>query len=239
MIKLITAKERHESKVGDWLSSHYLFSFADYYDPANVQFGPLKVFNDDVMLGNSKLPDHPHAEMEVVTVMLDGEITHRDSLGSETKLKAGEVQRMSAGTGMSHSETNEGDSTAHFCQLWFLPNKRGVAPAYEQMALDFMDNKDRLTPLVTGQRVLENVLFMNSNSTVYYGKLSQGNDIDFKTFKIRKTLVYIIKGSLLVNNVEMDQFDQLRLEDLDVVSLHGVSDAEFILVDVPALEVNF
>ena len=239
MIKLINAQERHEANVGDWLSSHYLFSFADYYDPANVQFGPLKVFNDDVMQGNSKLPDHPHAEMEVVTVMLDGEITHKDSLGNETKLKAGEVQRMSAGTGITHSETNEGEKGARFLQLWFLPNKRGVAPAYEQMAIDFLDKDDRLTPLVTGQRVLENVLYMNSNSTVYFGKLGQGNDIDFKTFKIRKTLIYILKGNLLVNNVEADKYDQLRLEDYDFVSLHAVSEAEFILVDVPALEVNY
>ena len=239
MIKLITAKERHESKVGDWLTSHYLFSFADYYDPNNVQFGPLKVFNDDVMKGNSALPDHPHAEMEVVTILFDGEITHKDSLGNETKLKAGEVQRISSGTGISHSETNEADNATHFCQLWFLPNKKGVAPAYEQMAIDFLDKDDALTPLVTGHRVLENVLYMNSNSTVYYGKLGQGKEYDFKTFKIRKTLVYIIKGNMLVNNVEAEQGDQVRLEDLDFVSLHAVSASEFILVDVPALEVNY
>lgn len=239
MIKLITAKERHEANIGDWLSSHYLFSFADYYDPANVQFGPLKVFNDDLMQGSSKLPEHPHAEMEVVTVMLDGELKHRDSLGNETTLKAGEVQRISAGTGISHSETNDSDKPAHFYQLWFLPNKKGIAPAYEHMSLDFLDNDDKLTPLVTGQKVLENVLFMNSNSTVYFGKIGQGKDIDFKTFKIRKTLIYITKGTLFVNNVEADQHDQLRLEEQEIISIHGVSDAEFLLIDVPALEVNY
>lgn len=239
MIKLITAQQRHEAKVGDWLTSHYLFSFADYHDPANVQFGPLKVFNDDTILPNNGLPDHPHAEMEVVTIVAEGELKHRDSLGNETTLKAGEVQRMSAGTGMSHSETNEGEEPAHFYQLWFMPNKRGIAPSYEQMAIDFLDKDNQLTPLITGQRVLENVVFMNSNSTVYYGKLGQGNDIDFKTFKIRKTFIYVTKGSMLVNNVEVDQYDQLRLEDYDFVSIHASSDAEFILVDVPALEVNY
>lgn len=239
MIKLITAKERHEAHIGDWLSSHYLLSFADYYDPANIQFGPLKVFNDDLMQGNSKLPDHPHAEMEIVTVMLDGELRHTDSLGNDVKVKAGEVQRMSAGTGITHAETNEGDKPAHLYQLWFLPNKNGIAPSYEQMSLDFLDNDDRLTPLVTGQKVLENVLFMNSNSTVYFGKVGQSKDIEFKTFKIRKTLLYVTKGSLLVNNVEADQHDQVRLEEYDIISIHGVSDAEFILVDVPALEVNY
>ncbi|MEJ8802450.1 pirin family protein [Pontibacter sp. H249] len=239
MIKLMTANERHTSKVGDWLSSHYLLSFADYYDPSNIQFGPLKVFNDNVMQGKSSLPEHPHAEMEVVTVLLDGELTHFDSLGNELKLKAGDVQRMSSGTGISHSANNEGEASAHFLQLWFLPNKKGVAPASEHMPLDFLDKDDALTPLITGQRVLENVPYMNSNSTVYYSKLGQGKDIEFKTFKIRKTLVYVLEGRVLINNVEADKGDQVRIEDSDFVSIHGVAGAELILVDVPALEVNY
>ncbi|WP_439882807.1 pirin family protein [Pontibacter sp. MBLB2868] len=239
MIKLITASERHQANVGDWLSSHYLFSFADYYDPANVQYGPLRVFNDDHMQAKSELPAHPHAEMEVLTIVLDGEIMHKDSLGNEEKLQSGQVQRITAGTGITHSLVNEGDQTAHFYQLWFLPNKKGLAPSYELMKIDFMDNKDQLTPLVTGQKVLEDVVFMNSNSTVYFGNVSQGKDIDFKTFKIRKTLLYVTEGSLLVNNIELDKNDQIRLEDFDIISIHGAANASFILIDVPALEVNY
>jgi quercetin 2,3-dioxygenase len=239
MIKLITASERHEANVGDWLSSHYLFSFADYYDPANAHFGPLKVFNDDLIKGKAGLPEHPHAETEVVTIVLDGALRHKDNLGNDVEVKAGEVQRMSAGKGIIHSETNEGDSPVRFYQLWFLPNKKGIAPSYEHKALEFLDKDHQLVPLVTGQKVLENVVYMNSNSTVYYGKLGQGKDYDFKTFKIRKTLIYITKGSLLVNNVEADKNDQVRLEEFDVVSIHAISDAEFILIDVPALEVNY
>ncbi len=239
MIKLITATERHKGNVGDWLSSHYLFSFADYFDPANAQFGPLKVFNDNIIEKKAGLPDHPHAETEVVTIVLDGVLRHKDNLGNDVEVKAGEVQRLSAGKGVIHSETNGQESPVHFCQLWFLPNKKGIAPSYEHMSLEFLDSSHNLTPLVTGQKVLEDVLYMNSNSTVYYGKLSQGKNCDFKTFKIRKTLIYIIKGILLVNNLEADKNDQVRLEDLDIVSIHGTSDAEFILIDVPALEVNY
>ncbi|MFD2516096.1 pirin family protein [Pontibacter locisalis] len=239
MIKLITASERHEANVGDWLSSYYLFSFADYYDPSNIQFGPLRVFNDDRMQGKSELPSHPHAEMEVLTVMLEGELTHKDSLGNEKKLGAGHVQRMSSGTGLTHSEANEGDQPAHFYQLWFLPNKKGIAPSYEQLKVDFQDKKDQLIPLATGQKVLEDVVFMNSNSTVYYGHVGQGNDIEFKTYKIRKTLIYVTEGSILVNNVELDRHDQIRLEELEAVAVHGTSEASFILIDVPALEVNY
>ncbi|SFU38607.1 hypothetical protein SAMN04487941_0404 [Pontibacter akesuensis] len=239
MIKLITAAEQHQANVGDWLKSRYLFSFAEYYDPSNVQFGPLRVFNHDFVGAGKGFPSHPHTEMEVVSVVLNGELTHKDSLGNETKLGAGQVQRMTAGTGLKHSETNNTEGEVELLQFWFLPNKPGVAPAYESMNIDFLDAKDKFVPLVTGQKVLENVPFMNSNSTVYYGNLSQGQNLDFKTFKIRKTLLYVLSGSLLINNVEVDQYDQVRLEDLDVVALHATGAATFILVDVPATEVNY
>lgn len=239
MINLITAAHRHEAKVDDWLRSHYLFSFADYYDPSNVQFGPLRVFNDDYINAKSGFPMHPHAEMEILTIMLDGQITHKDSLGNEATINAGEVQRMTAGTGITHSEANEGDNEAHLLQLWFLTNKQGIAPSYEQMKIDFKGAKNKLVPLATGQKVLEDVVFFNSNSTVYYGNLGQGEDIDFQTFKIRKTLVYVLDGNLIVNGVEAERNDQIRLEDQDVITLHSASDATFILIDVPAVEANY
>jgi quercetin 2,3-dioxygenase len=239
MIKLITASERHRANVGDWLSSHYLLSFADYYDPSNAQFGPLKVFNDDIMEAKSELPTHPHAEMEVLTIVLDGELTHKDSLGNDKTVGAGHIQRITAGTGITHSESNNGNERAHFYQLWFLPNKKGLAPSYEHTNIDFKDNADQLTPLATGQKVLENVAFINSNSTVYYGKVGEGNDIEFKTFKIRKILIYVNEGSLMVNNVELDKNDQIRLEQIEFITIHGTSDASFILIDVPASEANY
>ena len=239
MIKLITAAQRHEAKAGDWLRSNYLFSFADYYDPANIQFGPLRVFNDDFIGPKSGFPMHPHSEMEILTIVLKGQITHKDSLGNEGTIKAGEVQRMTAGTGITHSETNDGDEETHLLQLWFLTNKTGIAPSYEQMAVDFLDEKNKLIPLATGQKVLEDVLYFNSNSTVYYSKLGQGEEIDFKTFKIRKTLLYVLDGSVVVNGVEAEQYDQIRMEEQDVISLHATSDAAFILIDVPAVESNY
>ncbi|WP_242928957.1 pirin family protein [Pontibacter vulgaris] len=239
MVKLITAAERHEAKVGDWLTSNYLFSFADHYDPSNMQFGPLRVFNDDLVSPNSGFPTHPHTDMEIVTLVLDGEITHTDSLGNTTKLSPGNVQRMTSGTGITHSEANESDKEAHLVQLWFLPNKRGLAPSYEQLRVDFLNSKNKLVPLVTGQKVLEDVVFINSNSTIYHANLGQGEDIAFKTFKIRKVLIYILEGSLIVNGVEADKNDQVRMEDQDVITIHATSASSFILVDVPAVEANY
>lgn len=239
MIKQITATERHEARTGDWLKSNYLFSFADYYDPSNVQFGPLRVFNDDVVGPKSGFPTHPHTEMEIVTIVLDGELTHTDNLGNDVVLKAGEVQRMTSGNGITHSETNNSDSDVHLLQLWFLPNKRGLAPSYEQMKVDFLDKKNELVPLVTGQKVLENVVFVNSNSTVYYGNLSQSEEMNYQTFKIRKTLVYVLEGTIVANGVELDKNDQLRLENQEMITIHAASKGSFILVDVPAVEANY
>lgn len=239
MIKQITASERHEARTGDWLRSNYLFSFADYYDPSNVQFGPLRVFNDDYVSADSGFPMHPHTEMEIVTIVLDGEITHTDNLGNDLTISAGEVQRMTSGTGITHSESNRSESDVHLLQLWFLPNKRGLAPSYEHMKIDFLDKKDELVPLVTGQKVLEDVVFINSNSTIYYGNFSQGKDLDFQTYKIRKALIYVLEGNLIVNGVELTDNDQLRLEDQDMISFHATSKATFVLVDVPAVEANY
>ncbi|MCC9165532.1 pirin family protein [Pontibacter harenae] len=239
MIKLITAAERHQASIDDWLKSNYLFSFADYYDPANVQFGPLRAFNDDYVAGKSGFPSHPHADMEIVMIVLSGTFTHKDSLGNDTTIAAGQVQRITAGTGITHSESNDTEDEAHLLQLWFLPNKRGLAPSYEHMPIDFLNADNKLIPLVTGQKVLEDVLYMNSNSTVYYANLKQGDEIDFRTFKIRKTLIYMLSGNCLINNLETEASDQVRLEDQEVVAIHATADSSFILVDVPALEVNY
>lgn len=239
MIKLITATQRHEAKVGDWLSSHYLFSFADYYDPTNVQFGPLRVFNDDYIRGKAGFPMHPNSDAEILTIVLDGQITHKDSVNNEGTIHAGEVQRITAGTGISHSETNDGDDDTHLLQLWFFTNKQGIAPSYEKMKIDFLDEKNKLIPLASGQKVLEDVIFFNSNSTVYHCNLGQGEEIDFQTYKIRKTLIYVLEGGVIVNGVEAEKFDHIRLEDQEVIAIHSSSDAAFLLVDVPAVEANY
>lgn len=239
MIRLITDSQRYEAQVGGGVRSHYLFSFADYYDPENMEFGPLRVFNDDYIAPRSGFPSHPHSEMEIVTMVLSGELTHKDNIGNETTLTPGQVQRMTAGTGLTHSETNETDEEIHLLQLWFLPNKRGLAPSYEMMDVGFLKAKNELIPLVTGQKVLEDVAYINSNSSVYYGSVTQGEEVPFRTFKLRRTLIYVLTGSLLVNNVEADRHDQIRLDDQEVIGIKATADATFILVDVPAVEANY
>ncbi|TXK21634.1 pirin family protein [Pontibacter qinzhouensis] len=240
MIKLITASERHEAKIGDWLISNYLFSFADFYDPSNVQFGPLRVFNHEYVAPKSSFPAAPNTEMEIVTLILSGELTYRDNLGKETKIQAGGVQRITAGTGITYTLSNESEEDElHLIQMWFLPNKTGLAPSYEYMDVEFLTTSNKLMPLVTGQKVLEDLVYLNSNSTVYFGSATQGESIEFRTFKIRKSLLYILTGTVEINGAEVDKCDHARLESQEVIQIHASADATFILVDVPALEANF
>ncbi|WP_026464922.1 pirin family protein [Adhaeribacter aquaticus] len=238
MVKLIIASERYNSSAG-WLNSYFLFSFADYYDFNNVHFGPLRVFNDDRIAGNSGFPMHAHSEMEIITIVLEGEVAHEDSLGNKTTISAGEVQRMTAGTGITHSERNEQDKELHLYQLWFMPNKQGLSPSYEQKSIDFYDAKNELIPLVSGQKVLEDVVYMNSNSTIYYGKLNADKELNFQTFSIRKTFIYLIDGEVFVNGVQATKEDQLRIDQVDLVTIKAAQDSAFILIDVPAVEANY
>lgn len=238
MVELIKSSERHLSKQG-WLKSFFLFSFADFYDPNNIQFGPLRVFNDDYIAAKSGFPMHPHSDMEIVTIVVKGEITHKDSIGNEKTISAGEVQRMTAGTGLTHSEHNNTNEELHLYQLWFFPNRKGLQPSYEQKKIGFLDSHNELIPLVTGQKVLDDVVYMNSNSTVYYANLQEEKEIDFKTFKIRKTFIYVTEGSLFINGQEVNKDDQLRLSEQEMIKIRAAKTGSFILIDVPALESNF
>lgn len=239
MLKYIPAIERHHAAPVAWLNSHFLFSFADYYDPKNVHFGPLRVFNDDMVQPHSGFPQHPHSEMEIVTLVLQGEVTHEDTMGNKTTIRKGEVQRMTAGTGIAHSEMNRTDKPLHIYQLWFLPNQKGLSPSYEQKDIDFLSHKNELVPLVTGQRVLEDVVYMNSNTTVYWANLREEKEIEFKTFPIRNTFVYVKEGTIYINGSEIGPNDQARLTDENVLHIRAEKDAQFILIDLPATEANY
>jgi len=239
MLTYIPAAERHHAAPVAWLNSYFLFSFADYYDADNVQFGPLRVFNDDTVQANSGFPQHPHSEMEIVTIVLDGEVAHEDTIGNKTSIKKGEVQRMTAGTGVAHSEMNATDKVLQIYQLWFVSNQKNIAPSYEQKDLDFLDSKNELVPLVTGQKVLEDVLYMNSNSTIYWSNLRSGKEVEFKTFPIRGTFIYVKEGTIYVNGSELGLNDQARITDENVLQIRADTDAQFILIDLPMTEANF
>ena len=165
MIDIINAAERHFSDFG-WLKTYWLFSFSNYYDPQNIQFGALRVFNDDVVEPGTGFPTHPHEEMEIITIVLEGEMTHQDSMGNKAVIKAGDVQRMSAGTGLTHSEFNLADKPVHFYQIWIFPDKAGLNPTYDQNSYEASDWKNRLLPVASGQDIQGAVTF-HTDATIY------------------------------------------------------------------------
>ncbi|NML64529.1 pirin family protein [Hymenobacter sp. RP-2-7] len=240
MLAYIPAADRHHAAPAPWLSSYFLFSFADYYDKGNVHFGPLRVFNDDSIAPQNGFPQHPHSEMEIITLVLEGEVTHEDTLGNRTTTQAGEVQRLTAGTGVAHSEMNRQDKALQLYQLWFMPSQSGLAPSYEQKDPGFLKGpSNELIPLATGQRVLEDVVYLNSNSTVYWANLDCGKSILFKTFPLRFSFLYVRQGCVRVLGQELGPGDQARISNEDVLEITATKDAQFMLLDLPSDEANY
>lgn len=232
MIDIIKAKERHFSDYG-WLKTYWLFSFSHYFDPDNIQFGALRVFNDDIVAPGTGFPTHPHEEMEIITIVLDGEMTHQDSMGNKAVIKAGDVQRMSAGTGLTHSEFNQADKPVHFFQIWLIPDKSGLEPTYDQRNFQPAQWHNKLLPVASGQG-LSNVVTFNTDATLYRCDLSAGSKTTFNKTPGRRIFIYLREGELLVNGQLIQKADQARIDIEEPLALHARQDADFVLIDVPS-----
>jgi redox-sensitive bicupin YhaK (pirin superfamily) len=232
MIQIIPANKRHFSDFG-WLKTYWLFSFSNYYDPANIQFGALRVFNDDVVEPKTGFPTHPHEEMEIITIVLSGEITHKDSMGNKNVIKEGDVQRMSAGTGLTHSEFNLGKEPVHFYQIWIYPDLPGLRPSYDQKSFSPEAWKNRLLPLASGQGLHGAVTF-HTYATIYRSDLEAKEKIDFKVTESRRIFIYLTSGSLGVNDKRLETNDQARIDLETDLELRSYGDSSFILIDVPS-----
>ncbi|HVG22039.1 MAG TPA: pirin family protein [Blastocatellia bacterium] len=231
MIRTIRAGERHFSDFG-WLKTYWLFSFDTYHDPNNVQFGSLRVFNDDVVKPGGGFPTHHHREMEIITTVLSGEITHQDSIGNKTVIKAGDVQRMTAGTGIAHSEHNLGDSPVHLYQIWIHPGVRGLTPGYDQKSFEPESRKNRLLPVASG-RETAGAVAIHTDSTIYMADLGAGNSVDFEMGDGRGVFVYVTSGELGVNEARLTTKDQARIDSESALRLEAYDDTSMILIDVP------
>ena len=228
---LIPANRRHFTDMG-WLQTYWLFSFSNYYDPANMGHGKLRVFNDDVVRPGTGFPTHPHEEMEIITIVLSGEISHKDSMGNAGVIRAGEVQRMSAGTGLTHSEYNEADRDLHFYQIWILPDEAGLLPSYEQKEFTEENFKNVLFPLASGQNHAEAVSF-HTDAAIYRSRLDARRMLEHRTSSNRNLFIYLTSGRLQVNGETLAAKDQARIEGVDRLELKAEQDADFILIDVP------
>jgi len=234
VIKIYPAKERYSRNHG-WLQCNFSFSFGDYYDPSNLQFGSLRVFNDDYIQPLKGFGIHPHRDMEIVTFVLEGQLKHEDNTGGSEVLKPGEVQRMSAGTGILHSEINSSpDEVTNSLQLWFLPSEKGITPSYEQKKYDQMATNNQLLPVVSNRMRSENIAYIHQDLTIYMSNLNTGKKLTFNQENGRKIYVFVIEGNLSLNEqYQLKRRDAARITDLTRLDLSSQEGASFMLIDLP------
>lgn len=232
MIQKISASDRHQADHG-WLKTYHLFSFSSYQDPTNIRFGSLRVFNDDVIEPHTGFGTHPHSDMEIVTVLQKGELTHADSMGNSQQLGELDVQAMSAGTGITHSEHNQSDQPTHFYQIWIFTNKKGIAPCYAQKTFKRELRKNVLLPVASG-RGLFGALPINSPSTVFLSELDKNKRIGIAPDQTRKMFIYLSDGEIRLNGETFYKNDQARIKNEHKLIIEAAKDSRFVLIDVPA-----
>lgn len=231
MIKIIRSNERYQADLG-WLKTRWHFSFDHYYDPANLSWGPLRVFNHDVVDPGRGFDWHSHRDMEIVTYVLAGELEHRDSLGHTGVIEPGEVQVMSAGTGITHSEYNHSpDKPLHLLQLWLLPRQKGREPRWEQRRFSRADRTGRLLPVVSGSR--PGTLAIDQDATIYVSVLAAGQSVGHESQPQRRAYLFVIDGRTQLNEQTLAAGDQARMANEPRLNLEAQQDSELILLDLP------
>lgn len=229
MITRIEAAKRFKADHG-WLQTYHLFSFADYHDPQNIHWGNLRVFNDDTIAGKSGFGEHSHDNMEIVTIVFEGALTHQDSMGNTGVIRKGEVQYMSAGTGVTHAEMNEGEDPVHLYQIWLLPKQRDLKPQYGQKDFSTVASKNMLLPVASGQDQGE-ALKMQADATIYTGELKEGESLEHSVQPEQGVFLYVRSGSLEVNGTALDVGDQARIFEEDRIGITALKDSRFVLID--------
>ena len=235
MITKRPANERGHAQHG-WLDSWHSFSFADYHDPRHVHWGPLRVINEDRVQPGQGFGTHSHRDMEIVSYVIEGALAHKDSLGNNGAIVPGEVQRMSAGTGVTHSEYNhERERVTHFLQIWIIPRFRGIDPGYEQKAFPDAEKRGRLR-LVASRDGADGSVTINQDARMYAGLFDGGESARLDLAKGRLGYVHVVKGSATVNGHAVTAGDALLYSDEADVSVAGGNGAELLVFDLPRLE---
>ncbi|MBA2874708.1 pirin family protein [Thermaerobacillus caldiproteolyticus] len=234
MIRVYPANERYHANHG-WLDTYFSFSFAEYFDPNNMNFGPLRVLNDDVIQPLRGFGAHPHQEMEIVSIVLRGQLKHEDSLGNEAITTFGGIQRMSAGTGIVHSEVNpSATEEVNFLQLWFLPERRGLSPSYERTDFDISQLKNQLLPVVAKNPSSPHVAHIHQDLTIYLSDLEEGKEIVFEQEEGRRIFVFLIEGELVLNDTTiLYKRDSARITEMPQLKIDANANSRFMLIDLP------
>lgn len=217
-----------------WLHSRHTFSFAGYYNPERMHFGVLRVLNDDIVAGGMGFGAHPHDNMEIISIPLDGDLEHKDSMGNKTVIRNGDIQVMSAGTGITHSEYNKNsDKEVKFLQIWVFPNKKNVEPRYDQITLNLEDRHNKLQQILSPNPEDAGV-WIHQNAWFHLGNLDEGFSTEYE---IKGTgngvYAFILKGDVQISDQKLNARDGFGIWDTDKFTISADSSAEILLMEVP------
>ena len=233
MLTLRKSQDRGYADHG-WLKSYHSFSFAGYQDPAHMGWGNLRVINEDRVAPGKGFGQHSHRDMEIISYVLSGELAHRDSMGNVKGIPPGDVQRMSAGTGVTHSEFNHAKGeTTHFLQIWILPNVTGIAPSYEQRTIPVEERRGALR-LVASPDGAQGSITIHADAALYAGLFDGSETAELALNPARKGYVYLVRGSLAVNGQRLSAGDAALLEGENRIGLTDGADAEVLVFDLAA-----
>lgn len=233
MLTLRKSQDRGYADHG-WLKSRHSLSFADYYDPAHMGFGNLRVINEDRVAPGRGFGKHSHRDMEIISYVLEGELAHQDSMGNIKAIPPGDVQRMSAGSGVTHSEFNHAkDQTTHFLQIWILPNEVGLSPSYEQKTIPAVQKRGKLRLIASPDGAQDSVT-IHADASVYVGLFDDDERAELTINPKRKAYVHIVRGALEVNGTRLGAGDAALLHQEDRISLANGDDAEVLVFDLAA-----
>ncbi len=231
MIRFRDRMARGETRTG-WLDSRHTFSFGGYRDPEHMAFRTLRVINEDRVIPAAGFPMHSHRDMDILSYVLEGELAHEDSLGNGTVIRPGDVQRMSAGTGITHSEFNPSrDAPVHFLQIWIIPEERGIAPSYEQKTFGPLETRGRLG-LVAGPRGEGGVVTLHQDARLYVAKLAPGESVQHTLAAGRGAWVQVARGIVSLSGTELREGDGASAESEPLLTLAADTEAEVLLFDL-------
>jgi quercetin 2,3-dioxygenase len=231
MIELRQSDDRGRTKLS-WLDSRHTFSFGDYYDPQNIGFSHLRVINEDRVVPGAGFGTHSHRDMEIITYVLEGALAHKDSTGTSSVIRVGDVQRMSAGTGISHSEYNASQTEpVHFLQIWIVPNKTGLAPGYEQRAFPLDEHRDKWT-LIGSEAGRDGSVTVHQDVEVWAASFADGAQASFRLKPGRRAFVHVARGAVTLNGTTLNAGDGAAVSEEEILEIKAAEAAEVLMFDL-------
>jgi hypothetical protein len=229
MLRKIESRNMGNSNLG-WLRSKFHFSFAEYYNPYNIRFGTLRVINDDLIEPDTGFDTHPHKDMEIITYVINGKLTHEDSMGNENTITRGHIQYMSAGTGVYHSEFNFGEDILRLLQIWILPDKSGYKPDYGDYRFNWNDRENKWLHMVSSKNG-DAPVRINQDTNIYSLELEKEKEINFSVNEGRQAYLVQIEGSSIVNGVELNTQDGLEIVEEDIL-IQGKETSHILILEM-------